>query len=73
MPLLNLEDLGGYIAFQSRECRERGLELAARYRGAEPFPHVVIDHFLSSEYLKRISADFPDGAGQHFLIGIRND
>lgn len=37
----------------------KGLDLAERYQGAEPFPHVVIDDFLSPAILEACLEDFP--------------
>jgi hypothetical protein len=34
-------------------------ELRARYADADPFPHVVIDHVLSSEAFAQVAAEFP--------------
>lgn len=34
--------------------------MAERFREADPFPHIVIDDFLSTEFVARLNACFPD-------------
>lgn len=42
--------------------KDKGLDLSERYQTAEPFPHIVIDNFLSPEILEACLEDFPKGA-----------
>ena len=41
------------------ELQERVGDDAARYAGAQPFPHIVIDGFLQPDALQRAIAEFP--------------
>ena len=34
--------------------------MADRFQHASPFPHIVIDNFLSAEFVARLNANFPD-------------
>jgi len=34
--------------------------MAARFRDAEPFPHIVIDDFLTGEFVSQLNRNFPD-------------
>lgn len=36
--------------------------MAKSFREADPFPHIVIDNFLSTEFVSRLNAEFPDMA-----------
>jgi hypothetical protein len=63
MPVLPFTDLGGYRCFDYDQCRGAGAALSARYRAADPFPHVALDDFLDPEVLRRVVAEFPDSAG----------
>src|SRR5690349_1350033 len=37
----------------------RVAELRAAFRGAEPFPHVVVDDFLTPQFAQRLLDQFP--------------
>lgn len=39
--------------------RQKGLELADQYRSAQPYPHIVIDDFVTPAVLDACLADFP--------------
>jgi hypothetical protein len=39
------------------QLAQRGA-LAEEFRNAQPFPHLVIDEFLSSEFCDRLLSDF---------------
>ncbi|WP_040337348.1 2OG-Fe(II) oxygenase [Candidatus Blastococcus massiliensis] len=41
------------------EWIDRGEELAAQFRSAEPFPHLIIDNFLDVETAEKLLAEFP--------------
>jgi hypothetical protein len=46
---------------------EAGAKLAHTYRSAAPFPHVVLDDFVSPIALKRLIAEWPETSGKvHF-------
>ena len=34
--------------------------MAEKFQTADPFPHIVIDDFLSAEFVSRLNANFPD-------------
>jgi Rps23 Pro-64 3,4-dihydroxylase Tpa1-like proline 4-hydroxylase len=38
--------------------------MAQRFRDAQPFPHIVIDNFLSPEFIARLNSEFPDLAAK---------
>nr|NUR37776.1 2OG-Fe(II) oxygenase [Sphingomonas sp.] len=65
--MLHMNSINGYLAFEAEECRRAGLALAADYRGAHPFPHIVIDDFLEPEVLRRVLADFPPSEQKSFF------
>jgi hypothetical protein len=65
--VLALHDSGGYLAFDEQECRAAGQPLRERYRGARPFPHIVLDDFLSPDLLKRVLESFPSNEGKKFF------
>ena len=35
-------------------------DLARAYADAKPFPHIVMEHFINSEFLQRVAEEFPD-------------
>jgi 2OG-Fe(II) oxygenase superfamily len=49
--------------FDENRMQSLAQDLRTQYRSAEPFPHVVIDNFLPSEYCEAILSEFP-GPGQ---------
>src|SRR5690606_23616526 len=46
-------------AIVAADVRARADDLAREFRGAEPFPHVVIDGFLEADLCRRLVAEFP--------------
>lgn len=60
MALLHCQNSSGYPAFKEAECVAAGEKLASAYQNAEPFPHIVIDDFLSKDALKPVIGSFPD-------------
>ncbi len=56
-----------HSGFDAAECRAAGSALHARYAGAEPFPHVVIDELLDRDVLRALLPGFPDMAGRRFF------
>lgn len=45
--------------FDAEATEKKGLELAAQYNGANPYPHIVIDDFLPPEILEICLKRFP--------------
>ena len=48
--------------FEKDQPYERARALSAQYNSAQPFPHIVIDDFLSVDFIERILDNFPDKA-----------
>ncbi|MFT3967648.1 MAG: 2OG-Fe(II) oxygenase [Sphingobium sp.] len=63
MALLNFTDMDGYPVLDFDRCGAAGRSLAARYREAAPFPHIVMDDFLDADLLRRVVSEFPDSTG----------
>lgn len=68
MSYLNVSDthLG---LFDPESVEKKGPELSAQYNAAKPFPHIVIDDFLSPEILDLCLKEFPkqlDKEGMNF-------
>lgn len=59
MALLNLVGSTDSPRFVEDECIAEGQRLADEYRNAEPFPHIVIDEFVSPDVLRMIIDNFP--------------
>jgi Rps23 Pro-64 3,4-dihydroxylase Tpa1-like proline 4-hydroxylase len=59
MPALNLRKVDDYWFFDEHECRQAGRVLAAAYRNAQPFPHIVVDDFLNPQMLRDVHASYP--------------
>lgn len=57
----------GYLALNADECRALGRSLADRYRGAQPFPHIVLDELLEADVLKSVLAEFPSNEDKTFF------
>lgn len=58
--------LDDYGFFDAEEMQALGRSLAADYQAAEPFPHTVIDEFMSPAMLDVCLRDFPDeSAAEH--------
>jgi Rps23 Pro-64 3,4-dihydroxylase Tpa1-like proline 4-hydroxylase len=62
MPVLNIDDLGGYFSLDADQCRAAGQGYADEYGSNDPFPHIVIDDLISPELLRRVVQDFPDNS-----------
>lgn len=65
--MLHLHNIDGYFAFDEAECRSLGQSLANAYQSADPFPHIVIDDFLSPDILKSVLQHFPASDGNDFF------
>ncbi len=62
MPFLSEIDLEtGFIAPDA--VKTKGLELTDKYNSAKPFPHIVIDDFLSPAVLDMCLQEFPKAPG----------
>lgn len=59
MTYLTVAD-AAYGQFDAEAMKSKGLDLAEAYRSADPFPHVVIDDFLSPALLDMCLEDFPN-------------
>lgn len=64
--LLQLHSVGGYEAFDREQCAAAGRALHESYVTAQPFPHIVIDDFLSRDILDGVLSDFPSSEGRSF-------
>jgi hypothetical protein len=49
-------------------ARSFGEKFSSTYRLAQPFPHIVIDDFLPTRVIERITESFPDGALAHDTV-----
>jgi len=67
MSLLTLRDCDNYLYLDEAECRTAGIGLASAYRGAAPFPHIVIDDFIDPDVLRRLSGGYPDRRGKGYF------
>lgn len=67
MSILNPIESGGYISFDQEECIAAGAARAEAYQNAQPFPHIVMEDFLSADFLRSLLPEFPDSTGKtHF-------
>lgn len=60
MAMLNFIKNGNFFFFSETQPSEFNSILQQKYRSAQPFPHVVIDNFLSLDFIDSILAAFPD-------------
>lgn len=67
MAILSPRETDGYIHFEEEECIAAGKALAEQYQNAGPFPHIVMDNFLPSDFLKNLLADFPDTTDHQYF------
>jgi len=67
MGLLTLMRDAGPLCFDEAEARAAGAALAARYRAASPFPHIIIDHFFDAVLLRSFAGGFPPRDGKGFF------
>lgn len=51
MPYIEIKDKS-YGFFDVEEMNKKGCELSYQYGSAKPFPHTVIDDFISPELLE---------------------
>ena len=47
---MNLVGESADVQFDEQHCRELGASLHEQYASAEPFPHIVMDDFVSSDF-----------------------
>ncbi|QDH33876.1 2OG-Fe(II) oxygenase [Porphyrobacter sp. YT40] len=60
MSVLEFTDAGaGQLFLNEEQAREAGRKRADSYREASPFPHIVIDDFVSGDVLQKVIAEFP--------------
>ena len=67
MPILDLKSSGGYLHFDRDQCVAEGEKRAADYQNAAPFPHIVMEDFLSTDVLRGIVDEFPDREGRAYF------
>lgn len=67
MPLLDLADTGGYLHFDRDQCVRVGESLGEQYRAAAPFPHIVMEDFVSADVLRRVVDEFPSREGRAYF------
>ena len=67
MPVLDLKSSNGYLHFDREQCVAEGAKRAADYRGASPFPHIVVDDFLDAGMLRDLVAEFPNRDGRAYF------
>ena len=67
MSLIELQDIGGYLAFDEAQCRNAGRALHNRYVSASPFPHIVLEDFLDWEVLRQVAHSYPQSDGKAFF------
>ncbi len=53
------------IYLDAQNAREIGDELMGQYAFAEPFPHIVIDDFLPTDFAAQLLAHFPSDKKEH--------
>ena len=52
-------DTGNGLYLDLKEGKDFGATLASRYILAEPYPHIVIDNFLPTEFINMLLTNFP--------------
>lgn len=62
MSLMEFQNVDGHPRVELEACRAAGRSLAARYRGADPFPHIVIDDFMDQTLAREVVAAYPSSA-----------
>lgn len=67
MAILDLKDSGGYLHFDRDQCIAEGEKRATQYQTATPFPHIVMDDFLSADVLRGIVEEFPARDGRTYF------
>jgi Rps23 Pro-64 3,4-dihydroxylase Tpa1-like proline 4-hydroxylase len=67
MTILKPLEQDGYICFDEDESKAAGAALAEQYQSAAPFPHIVMDDFLPSDFLRGLLGEFPDSTGKTFF------
>lgn len=67
MPILDLKDSGGYLHFDRDQCVAEGEKRAQEYQTAAPFPHIVMEDFLSTDVLRGVLDQFPDRNGRSYF------
>ena len=65
--ILDLREAGGWLHFDRTQCAAAGAALAARYRSAEPYPHIVMDDFIDPAVLRRVATEFPGRDGRSYF------
>ena len=60
MTVLSFNGPDEHPRFSEEACAKAGREFAQSYQTASPFPHIVIDDFLPTDFLRQVAAHYPD-------------
>ena len=58
-PVLPLRRDDGFFELDRTEAKSLGAKYAERYQNASPFPHIVLDSFVSPDILRTVVHEFP--------------
>ena len=58
-PVLTPKVVGDTLFFDREQCNAAGASRHDAYVGNDPFPHIVMDDFLSPDVLRRVVEEFP--------------
>lgn len=67
MSILKPLERDGYIYFDEAASKAAGQALAEQYQSADPFPHIVMEDFLPTDFLRDLLPEFPDADGKDFF------
>lgn len=67
MSILVPQETDGYIHFDEAASAAAGVTLAEQYRAATPFPHIVMDDFLPTDFLHGLLPGFPGYEGRTYF------
>ena len=68
MAILDLVGSKENPRFSEDQCSQAGEALADKYQNADPFPHIMIDDFISVDFLRDIAAHFPEKENARTVI-----
>lgn len=54
------------VFFDREECLQLGKSLSPEYVSNDPYPHIVMDHFLPDDFLRRVVDEFPERGDPRF-------
>ncbi|MCW2367133.1 Rps23 Pro-64 3,4-dihydroxylase Tpa1-like proline 4-hydroxylase [Sphingobium sp. B7D2B] len=67
MAILTPIENEGYIHFEEDASKQAGTELAEIYQTGAPFPHIVMEEFLPTPFLRSLLSEFPDTSDKSFF------